>query len=197
MGIEAAKSGKLLYHLTEVDNLPSIITNNLVARKILLDNSTGFEDVANPDIISKRTILGLDNYVPFHFHPYSAFDVAVKGTYPDVDFIYICITRELAKQNDFKILPMHPLSLADYNGLFDFDEGFQRIDWDTLMERGRTDEYAKHVKMAECLTDKTIPVAHFHSIVVKDQKMKQHVEYLLNEGNANNPPPYVNIQNWF
>ena len=30
------------------------------------------------------------------------------------EMIYICIQRELARENNFKILPKHPLSLTSY-----------------------------------------------------------------------------------
>lgn len=61
-----------------VKNLESIIDFGLVPRKILRENTVTFGDVADPEIIRKREVLGLDGYIPFHFHPYSAFDVAVK-----------------------------------------------------------------------------------------------------------------------
>lgn len=79
MGIGNAKNGKLLYHLTELKNLESIVLLGLVPRKVLLENEVKFEDVANPEIIIKRQELGLSEYIPFHFHPYTAFDVAVKN----------------------------------------------------------------------------------------------------------------------
>ena len=81
MGLKDAKEGKLLYHLTELKNLESIIDFGLVPRKILRENTVTFGDVADPEIIRKRESLGLDGYIPFHFHPYSAFDVAVKKTH--------------------------------------------------------------------------------------------------------------------
>lgn len=36
MGIDNAKNGKLLYHLTELKNLESIVRLGLVPRKVLL-----------------------------------------------------------------------------------------------------------------------------------------------------------------
>ena len=146
MGIDNAKNGKLLYHLTELKNLESIVRLGLVPRKVLLENEVKFEDVANPEIIIKRQELGLSEYIPFHFHPYTAFDVAVKNQHMGEEMIYICIQRELARENNFKILPKHPLSLTSYQ-LYDYDEGFQRIDWGTMMEKNRTDDYSKHVKL--------------------------------------------------
>lgn len=129
MGLKEAKEGKILYHLTELKNLESIVDFGLVPRKILRENMVAFGDVANPEIIRKREVLGLDGYIPFHFHPYSAFDVAVKKAYAGEEMIYICITRSLARHNNFRILPKHPLALEECQ-LYDYDKGFELIDWD-------------------------------------------------------------------
>ena len=197
MGIETAKTGKLLYHLTKLDNLESIIKYGLLPRKKVIEQKINFGDIANPEIISKRTELGLDAYTPFHFHPYSAFDVAVKHTYQEQDMIYLCFDRELARMNHFKILPLHPLS-AEECILYDYDEGFQRIDWDTMMKKNRTDDYAKHVKMAECLTEKTIPINHFKCIYVPSEDVKEKTIFILNENGVDFPPPFINAMGvWF
>lgn len=195
MGIETAKNQSLLYHLTKLNNLDSIIKNGLVPRKHLLDNSVNFGDVADPRIITKREELGLNMYTPFHFHPYSSFDVVVKNTYSTTEFIYICIKRTLARENNFKVLPIHPTSSYDCK-LYEYDEGFEQIDWDTLMEKGRNDNYAKQVKMAECLTHLIIPVDHFHSIIVRNDDIKEFVENKLDEKGIS-PPPYVNVRDLF
>lgn len=197
MGIETAKTGKLLYHLTKLDNLESIIKYGLLPRKKVIEQKINFGDIANPEIISKRTELGLDAYTPFHFHPYSAFDVAVKHSYQEQDMIYLCFDRALARMNHFKILPLHPLS-AEECILYDYDEGFQRIDWGTMMEKNRTDDYAKHVKMAECLTEKTIPINHFKCIYVPSEDVKEKTMYILNENGIDFPPPFINAMGvWF
>lgn len=198
MGLDKAKDGRLLYHLTKLDNIDSIIENNLVSRKLLIDNAAEFSDVANHEIISKRELLGLDSYIPFHFHPYSAFDVAVKNTYLNESLIYLCLQREVARDNKFKILPMHPLSIEDELVLYDYDEGMKKIDWDTLMEVGRDDTYAKHVKMAECLTELSIPISCFQCIYVKNDEIKNKVEAKLKKASIDFPPPYVSVQScWF
>ena len=54
------KYGKLLYHLTKLSNLDSIIENGLVSRKILEDKAVTFADVADHDIMDKRKRFGLD-----------------------------------------------------------------------------------------------------------------------------------------
>lgn len=95
-----------------------IINHGLLPRRRLIEQKMLFGDVADQQIISKRQELGLDIYTPFHFHPYSAFDVAVKNTYPTDKFVYICIRRALAEFNDFKILVKHPLSQQNYFNAF-------------------------------------------------------------------------------
>ena len=196
-GLENVKSGKLLYHLTELKNLESIIRFGLVPRKVLLENTVTFEDIANPEIIVKRERLGLDEYIPFHFHPYTAFDLAVKKQHANDEMMYICIRRELARRNNFKVLPKHPLSLEDCQ-LYDYEEGFKRIDWDTMAKVGLTDPDSKQTKMAECLSAKVIPVDCFQCFYVPSEQSKEFAENTLRAYGIKFPPPFVNVMpQWF
>lgn len=195
MGLKDTKTGKLLYHLTRLENIDSIFEHGLMSRKYITEQKIKFNDVANLDIISKRTELGLDDLIPFHFHPYSSFDVAVKNTFSNEEFIYICITREGAKHNEFKILPKHPLTIDECT-LFEYDRGFNSIDWETMHRLGTDDDYTKHVKMAECLTGKRIPADCFHCIYVKSDESKILIKKkLINKGILKSPP-YVDVQKW-
>lgn len=197
VGIENAKTGKLIYHLTNIDNLDSILEKGLLPRKFVLEKKISFCDVADPNIINKRKGLGLDIYIPFHFHPYSAFDVAVKNNGDAQRMIYICLDRVFAKNNKFLILPRHPLSGEKFE-LFDYDKGFQEINWEIMTTTGKNDPYAKEVKMAECLTDKKIPATSFNCFYVASECIKNIVEKKLKQYNITEPPPYVNVQSvWF
>lgn len=196
MGINDVKKGKLLYHLTELNNLDSILEYGLLSRKLMEEKKLIFTDVADQTIMSKRVALGLDSYIPFHFHPYSSFDVAVKSRNHEKEFVYICITRELAIHNKFQILPKHPLSHADCN-LMNYCEGFSKIDWDAMHTYGNEDAHIKHVKMAECLTHLIIPGKHFHCIAVRNEEVKRLVEEKLQKNSILVQPPFVNIQKWF
>lgn len=197
MGLEGVREKKLLYHLTKVRNMEAIIRYGMLPRRYLLEHNMLFEDVADPQIINKREELGLDKYTPFHFHPYSAFDVAVKNKYVAEKFVYICIKRALAEFNDFKVLIKHPLSQQDCV-LYDYAVGINNIDWDTMESVGTTDEYARNVKMAECLTEKCIPADLFQCVYVPDMETKQYIEKLFQDKGITEQPPYVNMQpKWF
>lgn len=198
MSLNNVKDGKLLYHLTKLKNLDSIIKNGLLARCYVKDNNINFSDIADSEIISKRSIYGLDKYIPFHFHPYSSFDYAVKSNNKFDEFIYICIDRSLARENDFKIIPIHPISSEDKFKLCSYDEGFSMIDWNAMSISGNYDKYVKHVKMAECLSQYTIPIEFVKCIYVKNEEAKNLVENKLRENGILKKPPYVNIKSeWF
>lgn len=197
MGIETAKNQNLLYHLTKLSNLESIIEHGMLPRRKVIEQRLQFGDIADAQIISKRQELGLDIYTPFHFHPYSAFDVAVKHTYRNEDMIYLCITRRKAQLDNYKILPKHPLSVSECQ-LYNYDEGFGKIDWETLQEKNRLDGYAKQVKMAECLTEKTIYINEFYCMYVKTNIVRDKVLRILNDNGVDFPPPNIYIQEvWF
>lgn len=197
MGLEGVKEKKLLYHLTKVSNMEDIINYGLLSRRNLLEQGKKFHDVADTQIISKREELDLDKYTPFHFHPYSAFDVAVKNTHSADKFAYICIKRALAEFNGFKILIKHPLSQQECV-LYEYAEGINNIDWNTMETVGTTDEYSRNVKMAECLTDKCIPAELFQCVYVPDIETKQYIEKLFQSRGIIEQPPYVSVQpKWF
>ena len=197
MGIETAKNQNLLYHLTKLSNLKSIIDHGMLPRRKVIEQRLGFGDIADAQIISKRQELGLDIYTPFHFHPYSAFDVVVKHKYQNEDMIYLCITRRKAQLDNYKILPKHPLSVSECQ-LYNYEEGFEKIDWETLQEKNRLDGYAKQVKMAECLTEKTIYINEFYCMYVQSDIIRDKVIRILNDNGVDFPPPNIYIQEvWF
>lgn len=142
---------KLLYHLTALDNLESILKMGLCAR----NNVNTFRDVADPEIIEFRGDNELNDYVPFHFFAKNPFDGRVQKDYPDIEFIYICVSRTFAQQNNFSIIPEHPKSMKHFK-MYDYNTGMDIIDWGEMDKRDYFDEYCKHICMAECVSPQTI-----------------------------------------
>ncbi|SEF39791.1 protein of unknown function [Eubacterium ruminantium] len=138
----------------------------------------------------------MDKYIPFHFHPYSAFDVAVKKSRSNDRFVYITIKRDLAQFAGFKILTKHPLSLDDCV-LYDYADGITKIDWDTMEQIGTDDTYSKNVKMAECLSDKPITATLIQCVYVPDEWTKEYVEQLFWDKGITEQPPYVSVMETF
>lgn len=144
--VKNIKEQKLLYHLTSVENLDGIFQEGLRPRAELTD----FTDVADSEILKKRKALELDCYVPFHWFAANPFDGSVQRNRPDSKFVLISVYRSMAKQNGWKVIPRHPLA-NDSIQLFDYDEGFEAIEWEVMNSREYHDAHCKSICMAECL----------------------------------------------
>jgi len=164
------KDQKLLYHLTDIDNIPSILKDGLMPRAEL----DGFVDIADSDILESREGLGLEEYVPFHFFANSPFDGRVQIDNPDKDFVIIAVRRDYAKANGWQIIPRHPLADQDLE-LMPYDEGIDAINWPKMNERDYNDAESKSVCMAECLSPNIVSASRFLSIFVKNAAQQQQV----------------------
>ncbi|MGA2766007.1 MAG: DarT ssDNA thymidine ADP-ribosyltransferase family protein [Spirochaetia bacterium] len=167
------RDGKLIYHLTSLQNLEGILTKGLVPRSLLDD----FVDVADEEIIERREQLSINDCVPFHFFARNPFDGAVQKAHPDEKFIYITVARTTARGLKFKILPIHPLAM-DHLVLYDYDRGMGSIDWGLMERRDYHDQGCKLVCLAECIYKGVLGAEHFFSIVASSSSIKKEIEVL-------------------
>lgn len=168
------KDQQFIYHLTDIENLPSILRNGLQPRS----NLTNFSDVADDEIITSRKKSKLEDYVPFHFFARSPFDGAVQLSHPQKVFVLIAIRRSLAEANKWSIIPKHPLSLAKIE-LLDYADGIAEIDWNAMDKRDYSDLHSRSVCMAECLSPTIVSAHSFFSIYVKNQESATRVIKML------------------
>ncbi len=168
---------KLLYHLTALDNMESILRNGLMPR----ENIEYFTDVAEQDIIDFRNKEGISHLIPFHFFKGTPFAGIVQKNNPNKEFVYITIHRDLAKKKNFKIFPTHPKHMNPLE-IYEYEEGFEKIDWKLMNTRDYNDYECKEVCMAECVAPyKSIPADAFHSIIVKSEETKKYLEKLCQQ----------------
>lgn len=176
MGI-SIKDGKLIYHLTALANIESILINGLKPRKELTET---FKDIAEKDIIDFRNTNNISNLIPFHFFTGTPFAGAVQKNYPDIEFVYIALHRDIAKdpKKNFKIIPTHPKHMKPLK-MFKYKEGLKEIDWELMEKRDYTDSECKEACMAECVAGyKHISPKIFHCIIVKSKETKSYIEKL-------------------
>ncbi|WP_285418447.1 DarT ssDNA thymidine ADP-ribosyltransferase family protein [Pseudomonas sp. efr-133-TYG-5] len=160
------KEQKLLYHLTSVENLDGIFKDGLKPRATL----SGFTDVADPEILKKRQLQQLDDYVPFHWFAGNPFEGAVQRRMPDAQFVLISVYRSTAKQNGWKIVPRHPLA-GDSIQLLDYEQGFEAIEWDIMSCREYHDPNCKSICMAECLAPGGVKTDDFFKIFTPNENV--------------------------
>lgn len=173
--MSSPKNGKLLYHLTHIDNMGSILCNGLLPRNTLKDN---FIDTADPDIIAGRHEFNVDlgNYIPFHFFPKNPYDGAVCKKYGSENMAIISIYRPSRRFDGFFIIPNHPLSGSPE--FLSYNDGFEKVLWD-LMEGGESRDYSdpviKNACMAECDVDRPISVDEFAYVYVKTESARDSI----------------------
>jgi hypothetical protein len=178
--------GKLLYHITHINNIESILKYGLMSRKEAKKRQIKFEDIADHDILSKRDSYKTDlsEYVLFHFYPKNPFDGAVCQKYGSENMAIITIQRKLYKNYKFYIIPSHPLD-SDIPNIYPYEEGLEKIKWDILDSDNR-DYHNQDVKkacMAECIMQYTIEPKNFFCIYVYNESNKQKIENLCKQLN--------------
>ncbi|WP_054113030.1 DarT ssDNA thymidine ADP-ribosyltransferase family protein [Marinagarivorans algicola] len=172
------RDGKLLYHLTSIDNLESIFQKGLQSRSALSDGV--FSDVADGEIIASRKQHGLEDFVPFHFFAKSPFDYGVQRSRPEQQFVLLTVRRSTAKANNWKVVPRHPLAQAGYE-ILDYIPGFEAIDWALIAQRDYDNRECKVACMAECLSPNTVLADKFCRIFVKNHADHKTVSELAKQ----------------
>ncbi len=155
------KDQMLIYHLTNLENMRSILEVGLLPRSHLKD----FEDVADQEIIERRREHGLEKYVPFHWFARNPFDGRVQADRPDDEFALIAVHRNVAQRENWKVITRHPLANMAPQ-LLDYQPGVEAIDWETMNIRDYHDPECKSICMAECLSPEPVTVDKFFKIFV-------------------------------
>lgn len=171
------KDGKLIYHLTALENLESILQHGLQPRFKL--GSDKFEDIADGEILCSRASYRLDHFVPFHFFVKNPFDYGVQRSFPTKDFVLIAIKRSEAFASGWQIVPTHPLAGQGYR-IFDYSTGFAAIDWELMEKRDYDDRVCKVTCMAECLSPTVVQPNQIFCIYVKNMRVKGIIDKILN-----------------
>lgn len=177
--------GQFLYHITHLNNMPSILQHGLLSRRALVEAGiVDFIDIANPRILSKRELYreALSKFVLFHFFAKNPFDGDVCNKYGSENMAIITLNRALHTKNKFLIIPSHPLDCNEPE-IYPYEEGLKHIRWDILdMETGRDydNPEIKKACMAECVMEYEIPADFFSFIYVYNDEAKQKLEALPN-----------------
>ncbi|NBA94055.1 DarT ssDNA thymidine ADP-ribosyltransferase family protein [Pseudomonas sp. R5(2019)] len=164
----------LIYHLTSVANIPSILRRGLLPREQLQE----FRDVADPEIIAGRRERQLENFVPFHWFAGNPFDGRVHRDRRDERFVLITVSRTLAEARNWRVIPRHPLAVRDIE-LLDYAVGVAAIDWDRMELRDYHDPVSKSVCMAECLSPEAVAPQDFFKIFTPSAHVQRQIDELV------------------
>jgi hypothetical protein len=170
------KEQKLIYHLTNLENIPGILENGLLPRARVHD----FDDVADQEIIEGRREHGLENYVPFHWFARNPFDGRVQADRRNEDFALITVHRSVARRENWKVIPRHPLANSAPE-LLDYVSGVEAIDWNTMNLRDYHDPECKSICMAECLSPDPVPANKFFKIYAPTEAVAESIREMIDD----------------
>lgn len=180
------KEGKMLWHITALENIEGIIENGLCPRNSLED----FRDIADGDILNKREKFNLEDYTPFHFFAGTPFSGSVQIGNPGIEFVYLCIRRSFASEAGFRVVPTHPLH---YDGEpLDWGSGINAIDWDLMGRREYDDYECKEVCMAEAICHGPVSFDNIWAVYVKTDESAEVIKGLLEKHKNRNLSVRIN-----
>ncbi|MBR3771619.1 MAG: DUF4433 domain-containing protein [Clostridium sp.] len=100
--------------------------------------------------------------------------------YKEKEFVYLCMYRNKARDMRFEIIPRHPLNMNPFK-MYNYEEGMEIIDWDTMDLREYSNYECKEICMAECVHKGDLGIDNFSGIYVRTNEAKCYVEDILYE----------------
>lgn len=191
----------LLYHLTHINNLQSILQQgNLWSHALVRKNAISYKDVANQDVQTRRertkipigVVGSLHEYVPFYFAPRSPMLYALcMQQIPQNDIVYFMTNKEMIQQycSSFVFTDAHAIRRLTnfYTQLSDLN----KIDWE-LMKASQwadtdDDPNRKARRQAEFLVYNEVPLSACLGFAVYSNPAKRKVEEMLQDADITLP----------
>lgn len=173
----------MIYHITHIDNLESIIELGLLCHN---DAPTEI-DISNMSINDVRKEKkepfynrSLHDYVPFFFNPRNPMWFSLKDEYKDNMIILAFDEDELDLDNNviFTDKNARNNNAEFFNDKYD---AMENIDWDLVWsEKSDRDKDMKSAMMAEILILKKIPIKYLKKIYCIGDKIKRTINKNVN-----------------
>ncbi|TXL67478.1 DUF4433 domain-containing protein [Cerasibacillus terrae] len=204
---------KLLYHITDLDNLESILQQGgLLANNVVNEKGVEYENIAHNNIQDRRSMKtvplppngDLHDYVPFYFAPRSPMLYAIyKGQVEGYELgqehiIYLVSRTDVIHNAQLKYVFTDGHAVMVFTEFFKDLQELDKIDWDVMNSRywfdTEEDPDRKRRRQAEFLVHKGIPIDILLGFAVKNEEMKRKVEDVIHKYNFNKP---VAIRDWY
>lgn len=195
------RGNKLLYHITHISNLQSIIKKgSLWAHARIKQRTINYKDVANQDVQSRREHTKipvgaggyLHDYVPFYFAPRSSMLYVLKNQQvPQDDIVYFMTNTETIQQHSLSYVFTDAHAIRRLTNFYTDLEDLKQIDWDvmqaSLWADTDDDPNRKARRQAEFLVHNEVPMSACLGFAVYSLQTKQKVEEMFNSADLSLP----------
>ncbi|MBM3495911.1 MAG: DUF4433 domain-containing protein [Armatimonadetes bacterium] len=195
MDLELSREHALVFRLTHISNVPTILTNGLHCGNSP-DADPRFHSIGNADVIARRARRAvpapphgaLGDYVPFYFTPWSVMLLNIltgRGVPRVAKTDLAIVTSSVSRLRDAGVRVLFTDRHAGMRsaGFFERPEDLGRIDWDILRRRDfRTDadDPGKRERyQAEALAFRHVPVAALMGVACYDTEAVSALTVLM------------------
>jgi hypothetical protein len=189
-----APNPALIYHITNIENLVSIIKNEgLIAYSQIKQNGLNYVNIAHQTIQDRRATTRvslpphgvLHDYVPFYFAPRSPMlytinrgnVIGYSGGQSSV--IYLISTVQNVRQQKIPFVFTDGHGIIGYTRFFNREADLDQVDWEIMESRywndTNDDMDRKRRRQAEFLAFRYFPLSCVQQISVYNRQIKQRV----------------------
>ena len=176
---------RLVYHITHIDNLESIIQNGLLSTNKKKDMNVSHVNIANKSIQETRSEMvvpcgpggTIHDYVPFYFASRTPMLLGVINTknYDQPLMVYLCLKLDVIDKGNAVFTDASANTKTPPN-FYDKKEHLDNLDWEIIdSEKWSFDEDARHKHMAELLVKDKVRIEDVYGIVVFNDYIKKKV----------------------
>ena len=203
-----------LYHITSIENLPSIVdSGGLKSKNRLLAEETGHRNIAYGHIQERRAQCEvpcaaggcLHDYVPFYFGPRSPMLYAIHGGYVDgyddgqQPILHLVTKASMILEEELSFAFTDRHAALTYASFFEDVKDLDKVDHDLMRNEywHDTDDHPqrKERRQAEFLIYRFLPFDVIGAIGVINEETKAQVLDALEPLDA--PPPVIVKQKWY
>ena len=179
-----------LYHLTHVDNMPSILDHGLLSHNDAHARGLMMEDLSDPGVQDRRADLRLDDrplhdYVCLYFNPRNP--MLFKRRVHQDDIVILCLDRQLLEQSWAFFTDGN--AAGDATEFFADPRDLAKLDWDCIQgEYWNDSEDGKRKRCAEILVPHAIPFDEVRRVCVRtDSTQTRLSEWMSAAGRQETP----------
>ena len=171
---------KYLFHMTHIDNLPSILQHGLLPH----GNPHQQKDISDCDVNNRRAHpepvyhKPIHSYVPFYFNPRNSM-LCYRQDIQD-DIVILVLKRELMLTE--KCIFTDGNASADHTRFANEVEDLHFINWECVHGKYWNDyQDGKRKKMAEVLVPNKVSIDNIEGILCNNSKTKKKIDVITKE----------------
>lgn len=194
-GIPAQHAWRYFFHMTDIQNLESIITHGLLSTNKKNELGIKHVNIANMSIQNRRATMDVPcgqkgkvhDYAPFYFSSLNPMLLGVlnKKNQDQPFLIFLCL--KISKLETLSaVFTDASANTVEPPHFFDNAADLDKLSWELIDSKkwSYAEENERHKKMAEALIYEKVDFSQVDCIVVYNEGVKKHVEEILKKADV-------------